>query len=343
MKPNDEGIDAMSAVLSRRAALKSIGASIATPMLTACATDAAVKSNRESSRATPDLTDYARFSAARAMIDTSFGRIACVSNGSGPAAVFLHGAGVNSYHWRHQLTQLASIRRCLAIDLMGSGHTEFEPSADVSFTEQASMVLVTMDKLGIGAFDLVGNDSGGAVAQLVAVQAPDRVRSLVLSNCEVHDNWPPPALTQAHRLATAGKLADVFAGFVAEPSRMRAAGGFAHQIYEDAAFATDELIRIYLGPPTSTPARRAAFNRYVGGQEKSQLVAIESKLRELKVPTMVLWGSGDVFFELKWAYWLRDTIPGVTKVVELRGARIFFAEERPEQVCRELSMHWMSV
>jgi len=58
------------------------------------------------------------------------------------------------------------------------------------------------------------------------------------------------------------------------------------------------------------------------------------------VPTLVVWGTGDSFMDVSWAYWLRDTIPGVTKVVTVDGARLFFPEERPGDLVAPLTEHW---
>ncbi|MGH3205175.1 MAG: alpha/beta fold hydrolase, partial [Streptosporangiaceae bacterium] len=60
----------------------------------------------------------------------------------------------------------------------------------------------------------------------------------------------------------------------------------------------------------------------------------------LQVPTLIVWGTGDIFFRRKWAYWLRDTIPGATEVVELAGARIFFPDERATELTAALRRHW---
>ena len=54
----------------------------------------------------------------------------------------------------------------------------------------------------------------------------------------------------------------------------------------------------------------------------------------------MVWGTGDVFFEVKWAYWLRDTIPGVSGVVEIDGGRLFFPDERAEELVPYLRRHW---
>jgi len=59
------------------------------------------------------------------------------------------------------------------------------------------------------------------------------------------------------------------------------------------------------------------------------------------VPTLVLWATGDPFFGVEWAYWLRDTIPGVTTIVEFPQARLFFSEERAEEVTAHIRKHWI--
>jgi pimeloyl-ACP methyl ester carboxylesterase len=73
------------------------------------------------------------------------------------------------------------------------------------------------------------------------------------------------------------------------------------------------------------------------------LLEVEPALRELRVPTLVVWGTGDEFFDVKWAYWLRDTIPGVTEVVELEGAKLFFPDERGAELAPYLAKHWSRV
>jgi pimeloyl-ACP methyl ester carboxylesterase len=63
-------------------------------------------------------------------------------------------------------------------------------------------------------------------------------------------------------------------------------------------------------------------------------------MRCLAAPTLIVWGTNDIFFPLKWAYWLRDTIPGTKDVVELRDAKLFFPEERPGELVRALRRFW---
>src|SRR5215469_4555880 len=124
---------------------------------------------------------------------TPSGRISYASAGSGPVVLFVHGVVLNKHLWRHQFTELSDIRRCIAVDLLAHGDTEIEPDQDVSVTANAKMLKEVLDVLKIDKVDLIGNDSGGGIAQIFAALNPERVRTLTLTNCDTHDNWPPEA------------------------------------------------------------------------------------------------------------------------------------------------------
>src|SRR6266404_6703853 len=94
-------------------------------------------------------------------VETPSGRIRYASIGSGPVALFVHGVVLNKHLWRHQLTELSDIRRCIAVDLLAHGDTEITPDQDVSVTANAKMLKEFLDALNIDQVDLVGNDSGG--------------------------------------------------------------------------------------------------------------------------------------------------------------------------------------
>jgi len=271
---------------------------------------------------------------------TSFGDIAYREHGAGKPAVFVHGLGLSSHFWRHQIAALAGQRRCIAPDLMAHGETQIAADQDVSFHVQADMILELLDKLEIEQFDLVGNDSGGAIAQLMAVKAPDRIRSLVLTNCDVQNNWPPVALGEIREAARAGLLAAQFSNFANEPSLFRADGSIAELVYEDRNSATDDNIQRYLGALVDDVDRRAAFDRYAGHQDHAQLTNIEADLRKLEAPALIVWGTDDVFFPTKWAYWLQGTLPNAREVVELEGAKLFFPEERADTLNRHITEFW---
>ena len=73
-------------------------------------------------------------------------------------------------------------------------------------TANANMLREFLDALKIDRVDLVGNDSGGGIAQIFAALHPERVRSLTLTDGDTHDNWPPEAFKPFLEMAAAGGL-----------------------------------------------------------------------------------------------------------------------------------------
>jgi pimeloyl-ACP methyl ester carboxylesterase len=289
--------------------------------------------------------DIATFHASRRYADVNSGQIAFFESGQGPPALFVHGVPLNGYHWRNIIARVRHRRRCIAIDLMGLGYTEIGQSQDLSFTAQANMLAEILDALKIEKVDLVGNDSGGAIAQIFAAHHPDRLTSLVLTNCDVHDGWPPPQVLPIIQHATKGTLAPIFQSLMDRPdlARERYARGESAPLfrsYADPSVLTDEIIRVYLQPLLCSRQRINAFQRYWLGFNNSHTVAIYSALKTLQVPTLIVWGLQDMFFDKKWAYWLKQTIPGAKRVIEVADARLFFPEDLPATLAGPMLQFW---
>jgi pimeloyl-ACP methyl ester carboxylesterase len=142
-----------------------------------------------------------------------------------------------------------------------------------------------------------------------------------------------------------GTLAAVFQPMLERPdlARERYAKGESVPLlrsYADPGVLTDQIIRLYLQPLLSSPQRIEAFARYWLGFDNAQTVGIQSALKTLQVPTLIVWGLQDFFFDKKWAYWLKDTIPGARRVVEIEDARLFFPEDRPDALVTAIMQFW---
>jgi len=274
-------------------------------------------------------------------IRTRSGEIAYAEHGSGPVALFVHGVLLNGYLWRHQLQHLADIRRCIALDLLAHGNTRIAAEQDVSVTANARMLGEFLDALGIAQVDLVGNDSGGGIAQIFAATQPQRVRSLTLTNCDAHDNWPPEAFKPFLALSAAGGLRGALQAMLADKNVYRAEQALG-PAYEDARQVTDETIDIYLQPHVRDAQRTRDLERFLAGFDAAHTLRVEPGLRILQAPTLIAWGTDDVYFDVRWSKWLADAIPGTRRRVEFEGARIFFPEERWREFNRELRDHWRS-
>ena len=274
-------------------------------------------------------------------VETPSGRISYASAGSGPVALFVHGVVLNKHLWRHQLTELSDIRRCIAVDLLAHGDTEIEPDQDVSVTANAKMLKQVLDVLKIDKVDLIGNDSGGGIAQIFAALNPERVRTLTLTNCDTHDNWPPEAFKPFVDMVKAGWLRDTLNAMLADKTIFRSAGALG-PAYEQPETVTDEDIETYLRPLVRTEQRTRDLQRFVVAFDNKHTRLIEPQLRKLQAPTLIVWGTDDVYFPVKWAHWLAETIPGAKPAVELTGARIFFPEERADEFNQLLRDHLLA-
>jgi pimeloyl-ACP methyl ester carboxylesterase len=167
----------------------------------------------------------------------------------------------------------------------------------------------------------------------------------VLTNCDVHDGWPPPQVLPLMERSRNGTLAEVFRPMLERPdlARERFARGESVPLfrsYADPGILADELIRLYLQPLLSSPQQIDAFQRYWLGFDNVHTTAIHGALKTLQVPTLIVWGLQDIFFDRKWAYWLKDTIPGARRVVEVDDARLFFPEDRPDALAAPLLAFW---
>jgi pimeloyl-ACP methyl ester carboxylesterase len=275
---------------------------------------------------------------------TRFGDIAYTDHGAGRPAVFVHGLFLNRLLWRHVIDRVADQRRCIAIDLPGHGATRAAAGVDLTFAGLAGMLEAFCDALGLETIDLVGNDTGGGIAQIFATRAASRLRSLTLTDCEVHDNCPPPALQTLVDASAAGRLGLLGQRMLADAdfARQALSVGYEHPERLDAA-----TLRAYLAPIFGSPERTQVFENLFAqcfrGAAHSQFVNAAPALADLHVPTLIVWGTADVFFGVKWAHWLARTIPAARQPVLLEGAKLFFPEERPEDLSRELRRFWQDV
>jgi pimeloyl-ACP methyl ester carboxylesterase len=281
--------------------------------------------------------DVSTFTAYRRSLDTPAGEIAYTELGSGPAAVFVHGLGTSGLLWRQVIENMQDTSRCIAIDLPLHGGTPVRD--DMSAGAMAQVVADLCHGLGLTQVDLVGNDTGGAVAQIFAARHPDRIRTFTLTNCDCEGNFPPPEFAQVIQLARQGELAELLAGLAAEGPAAWAASPLGAG-YEHPAEVPEDEWRGYIAQIGGTMERARAFERTLAALEPAQMDAVSKPLRALSAPTLLVWGTADVAFGVKWAYFLRDIIPGAREVIEVEGAKVFFPAERPGDLIPHLRRHW---
>jgi haloalkane dehalogenase len=288
-----------------------------------------------------DVVASERYNKERRFLATPYGRIAYIDRGRGNALLFLHGFPLSGFQWRGAIDRLSSERRCIAPDLMGLGYTEVAENRSVAPAAQVDMITALLDGLSIPKVDLIANDSGGAIAQLFMTRHRERVRTALLTNCDVEINSPPAALLPVIDLARGGLYPDLWLEpWLHHKDVARSVNGLGGMCYSDPKQPTDAALDQYLEPLVSSTARKELVNRYAVSLAPNPLQGIESELRQCTVPTRIVWGMSDNIFSTKKPDYLYSILPQMMGITRLRTAKLFFPEERPDIIAREARNLW---
>jgi haloalkane dehalogenase len=283
----------------------------------------------------------AEFGAARRFVDTRFGRIAHADQGRGDAVLFLHGLPLNGFQWRDSIAALSSDRRCLAPDFLGLGYTEVAAGQSVGPLDQVAMLIAFLDAKGVAKVDVIASDSGGAVAQHLVTRHPERVRTLLLANCDCEIDYPVAALQVPFELSRQGRFADdVVRAWQADKALARSDEKGLGACYADAARLPDEVFDEYLLPLLASAQTKENLHEYVLALEANPLAGIESALAKCRVPTRIVWGAADRVFSTKSPGYLAKAFGNSKGLRILDGSKLFWPEERPEIVVEEARKLW---
>ena len=265
----------------------------------------------------------------------STGGISYTDVGRGPVTLFVHGVFTNGRLWRNCVRSLSENRRCISIDLPGHGHTR--PVGEASVWGLADAVDTVIDQLNLRDIHLVGNDTGGAVSQIVLTRDPTRFATFALTNCDTEGNLPPAAFRPAVWAAKTGLMRLAAKPLISMPT-------IAKQIYrtgyQNVSAVPNDVIVDYLTPILGNSDGLRFMTALLSSMTPDQLAPITPLLRTCETPTAIIWGTGDIFFARKWADWLVDLIPGATSVTEIPGGRLFFPDERAPELVEALNSHW---
>lgn len=277
----------------------------------------------------------------RRFVDGAFGRLAYLDEGQGDPALFLHGYPLSGFQWRHAVEQLALTNRCIVPDFLGLGASEASAGQDLSPPAQMTLIIKLLDMLGVSRVHVVANDSGGAVGQLLAAYHPDRVRSLLLTNCDTERQSPPPAMRPVIALARQGLyIKQWIEPWYENRQHARAADQFGGMCYADPAHPTDQAIEMYFGPLLSTPARARQVEAHAIAQETNALTGTRQLLKRYTGPTRIVWGMGDIIFNAANADFLSQSFGNSRGVRRLEKSKLFWPEERPDVIVEEATALW---
>jgi len=274
------------------------------------------------------------FSGKKRGVRVGQARVAYYEEGNGEPVLFLHGCPFSSFVWRKVIPRLSRHYRCMAPDLLGLGDTETLEGADWSLRAQADMVLGFLDTLGIERAHVVGHDHGGAVAQLLAAEHPDKIDRLVLSNAEAYDNWPSKEERPFVRATQIPLLGDIVLWAYSRRPVFRLALKEAKAVHDPRVLSA-ELLDGYIGANLGDRHRRAKTRRFLAGQfdpeNNRTTMGLLDGLRRFDHPTLLVWAEEDPHFGRAWGERLYRDIPGAVRLDLLPETGHLLMEERPEQ------------
>jgi pimeloyl-ACP methyl ester carboxylesterase len=255
------------------------------------------------------------------------GTIAYRDLGQGEPILFVHGLLVDGRLWDGVAERLADRFRCLVPDWpMGSHRIAMKPDADLSPAGQVETIFAFVDALGLERVTVVGNDTGGAVSQMLTAKHPERIERLILTNCDTFEHFPPFPFSLMPPIARLpGGMTALAAPFRIGPVRRATYGLLAkHPI-------APELVDAWLAPSQADPGIRRDTAKLVAGVRKQELVAADEELRRFERPIRFAWAPEDRFFKLAHAERLAAIAPDA-RIEQVADAGTFVPLDQPARV-----------
>jgi pimeloyl-ACP methyl ester carboxylesterase len=262
-------------------------------------------------------------------IQLSAGPIRYVDRGSGPPVVFVHGLLVDGRLWRKVTPLLEGRMRCIVPDLpLGSHSTPMNDDADLTPRGVARLIDDFLEALELRDVTLVGNDTGGAISQLLVTDRPDRVGALVLTPCDAFEDFFPPLFRGFQLLARTPPLltATLQTMRVRALRRLPIAFGWLTK-----RPIPDEVVDAWMQPYLSDRGIRRDTLKLLRGVDKRDTLEAADRLRDFDRPALVAWASEDRVFKPENGRRLAEILPQ-GRFESIDDSYSFVPEDQPERL-----------
>jgi 2-hydroxymuconate-semialdehyde hydrolase len=274
-----------------------------------------------------ELISMAPLSRGKRKIRTFAGDIAYLRQGQGPPLLLIHGIPSSSYLWRDVIDPLSATFEVLAPDLLGYGDSDKRMDVDLSIAAHARYLVAFMESIGIHQAAVAGHDIGGGVAQLMAVDEPQRVARLILIDSIVDNNWPVADIARLKEAAWDQIMVNI-------DLRKGLRNGLEAGMVTEGR-VTDELVDEWTRPFQDIGGRRA-YLRAARSLNSRDLTSRSKHIEEIETPTLILWGANDKFLEPRWAETLKHKLRDATIEIIDPGGH-FLPLDRPDAVVEAIT------
>jgi pimeloyl-ACP methyl ester carboxylesterase len=265
-------------------------------------------------------------------IELPAGRIRYREAGEGKPVVFVHGFLVDGRLWDGVVDRLSDRCRCIAPDWPIAAHqVAVNSDADLSPPGIATLIASFLEALELEVVTIVGNDSGGAMSQVLVTTHPDRIGRLVLTNCDTHENFPPGIFKAMPPLAKLPGGMTVLSA----PFRFGALARAAFKPFARTPIPAD-LVASWMRPSLSDPAVKRDAAKVTAGMNKRYTLEAAERLSESELPLLLAWAPGDKFFPISYAERLAQETPNA-RLVQIPDAGTFVALDQPARLADEIA------
>lgn len=251
--------------------------------------------------------------------------------GDGAPIVLVHGYSVNARLWDPVVPPLLAAGCRVVRPTLPIGAHTLRAGCPVSFDTTVAMVAELLDVLELQDVTLVGNDSGGAICQLVADRRPERLGRLVLTNCDTAGNFPPfPFDLLFLRLSRTPRLLHL-------TLRLGRRTRLTHWLFGllTATGLPRGQVDAWIAPYLDDQGVRAETDAWLRSIDPAALDEADTRKPMFDKPAHFIWGSADRFFTLEHARRTAALFPRA-EVVEVAGAKTFVMLDAPDRVAEEV-------
>ena len=252
-------------------------------------------------------------------------RIAFTDLGEGDPVILLHGIPTWSYLYNDVIPLLAGSRRVIAPDFLGHGYSDKRDVFDRSLRAQTDMILCFMDHLELERASFVGHDTGGGVSLIMAIEHPDRVDRLVLTNVVAYDSWPIDDMIALGNPNWRAKTPREVADFLAS--------GLPDGIYNKDRLT--EAFKTGIVAPYSDEEGKISIIRNASALNTNHTTMLVERHGEIRAPTLCLWGVHDPWQTIGDGERLAREIPDA-RLVRVENASHWIPHDTPEIFAREI-------
>jgi pimeloyl-ACP methyl ester carboxylesterase len=204
-------------------------------------------------------------------------------------------------------------------------------SSTVSPTAAAASPQTGRSALDLEDVTVVGNDSGGAMSQVLVTRHPERIGRLVLTNCDTHENFPPGIFKAMPPLA---KLPGGMT-LLALPFRSGAIARAAFKPFARTPIPS-QLVASWMKPGINDRGVRHDLKKVTVGMNKRYTLEAAQKLRGSQLPILLTWAPGDKLFPISYAQRLAGET-GNARIVEIPDSNTFVPLDQPQRLADEIA------